>query len=170
MAHVYINDTSIESRIRSLLETTPGVASVWGEEEKRANGISHQRAGNLIVTSAENAWFTYYYWMDDRLAPDFARCVDIHRKPGYDPVELFKAPGRGSMPRVMFKLLKKKMGFRMLMDVIPLDATIVKGSHGCRPSDQADWPLLISKQAGLATDTPLKSTDVYSVLRSHILG
>jgi len=168
-AHVYINDTSIEPMVRSLLESTPGVASVWGEEEKQVNGISHQRAGDLIATSTENAWFTYYYWMNDRLAPDFARCVDIHRKPGYDPVELFKDPIRGSMPRVMFKLLKKKLGFRMLMDVIPLDASLVKGSHGCKPNDQADWPLLISKQATLNTDNPLKSTEVYNILRSHII-
>ena len=146
VAHVYINDTSIESRIRSLLETTPGVASVWGAEEKQANGISHQRAGDLIVTSAENAWFTYYYWLNDRLAPDFARCVDIHRKPGYDPVELFKDPARGAMPRVMLKLLRKKLGFRDAHGCHPLDATLVKGSHGCRPNDQADWPLLISNR------------------------
>ena len=169
VAHVYINDPTIEAKTRSLLESTPGVAYVWGAAEKQANGIAHDRAGDLIATSAENAWFTYYYWMDDRLAPDFARCVDIHRKPGYDPVELFKDPARGAMPRVMLKLLRKKLGFRMLMDVIPLDATLVKGSHGCRPNDQADWPLLISKQADLATDTPLNSTDVYGVLRSYVL-
>ena len=170
VAHVYINDPAIETKVRSLLESTPGVASVWGENEKQANGITHQRSGKLVATSAENAWFTYYYWMEDRLAPDFARCVDIHRKPGYDPVELFKDPVRGAMPRVMFKLMKKKLGFRMLMDVIPLDATLVKGSHGCRPSDRADWPLIISKQANLSADNPLDSTDVYGCLLSHVLG
>ena len=40
----------------------------------------------------ESSWFTYYYWLDDAKAPDFARCVDIHRKPGYDPAELFIDP------------------------------------------------------------------------------
>jgi hypothetical protein len=108
--------------------------------------------------------------MDEAVAPDFARCVDIHRKPGYDPVELFKDSVRGSMPRVMFKLLKKKLGFRMLMDVIPLDASLVKGSHGCRPSDTADWPILISKSTQLTDDKTVDSTDVYGVLRSHIVG
>ena len=170
VAHVYLNDKSIESDVRSLLEGTDGVAAVWGQAEKQANGIDHSRAGDLVVTAAESAWFTYYYWMDDAVAPDFARCVDIHRKPGFDPVELFKDSVRGSMPRVMFKLLKKKLGFRMLMDVIPLDASLVKGSHGCRPSDTADWPILISKSTQLTDDKTVDSTDVYGVLRSHIVG
>ncbi|HJN88826.1 MAG TPA: alkaline phosphatase family protein [Verrucomicrobiota bacterium] len=170
VAHVYINDKSIENNVRSLLEGANGVAAVWGQAEKQVNGIDHPRAGDLIVTSAENAWFTYYYWLDDAMAPDFARCVDIHRKPGYDPVELFKDPARGSTPRVMHKLLKKKLGFRMLMDVIPLDAQLVKGSHGCRPCDPVDWPILISNSADIHSNTPLKSIEVYGVLRSHILG
>jgi len=168
-AHIYINDKSIEHDMRRLVEGCDGVTAVWGQAEKQANGIDHSRAGDLIAISAENAWFSYYYWLDDAVAPDFARCVDIHRKPGYDPVELFTDPTRGSKARIMFKLLKKKLGFRMLMDVIPLDASLVRGSHGCRPSDPADWPILISKSAQLAADT-VKSTDVYSVLRSHIAG
>ena len=170
VAHIYINDKSIENDVRSLVEGCGGVMAVWGQAEKQANGIDHSRAGDLVATASESAWFTYYYWLDDALAPDFARCVDIHRKPGYDPVELFNDPTRGSMPRVMLKLLKKKLGFRMLMDVIPLDASLVKGSHGCRPSDQADWPILISKSAQIAGDKTLDSTDVYDVLCSHILG
>ena len=168
-AHIYINDKSIEHDMRRLVEGCDGVTAVWGQAEKQANGIDHSRAGDLIAISAENTWFSYYYWLDDAVAPDFARCVDIHRKPGYDPVELFTDPTRGSKARIMFKLLKKKLGFRMLMDVIPLDASLVRGSHGCRPSDPADWPILISKSAQLAADT-VKSTDVYSVLRSHIAG
>ena len=170
IAHVYINDKSIELEVRNLLESTNGVAAVWGQAEKQVNGIDHPRSGDLVATAAENAWFTYYYWMDDTVAPDFARCVDIHRKPGYDPVELFNDPARGSKPSVMLKLLKKKLGLRMLMDVIPLDASLVKGSHGCRPSDPLDWPILISKYAHLAPKKALDSTDVYSVLRSHITG
>ena len=169
VAHIYIKDASLESKVRELLESTSGISSVWGKDEKIANGINHQRSGNLIAISDENAWFTYYYWLNDNVAPDFARCVDIHRKPGYDPVELFKDQIRGSMPRVLFKLLKKKLGFRMLMDVIPLDASLVKGSHGCRPQNKSDWPILISKQNTSSKQT-LLSTDVYDTLRSHILG
>ena len=170
VAHIYFNDTSLENEVRGLLDRTDGVAAVWGQVEKQAKGIDHPRAGDLVVTSAENAWFTYYYWLDDTVAPDFARCVDIHRKPGFDPVELFKHSVHGSKARVMFKLLKKKLGFRMLMDVVPLDASLVKGSHGCRPRDHADWPILISKSNSLNSDTQLDSTEVYGVLRSHVLG
>ncbi len=170
VAHVYINDKSIENDVRNLLEGTSGVTAIWGQSEKQSNGIDHSRAGDLIVTSAENAWFTYYYWLNDAVAPDFARCVDIHRKPGYDPVELFKDSVRGTTPRVMFKLLKKKLGFRFLMDVIPLNAQLVKGSHGCRPSDPVDWPVLISNHTDAHLNTTLESIDVYGVLRSHILG
>ena len=107
------------------------------------------RAGDLIAVARENAWFTYYYWLDDRRAPDFARCVDIHRKPGYDPVELFLDPKlRAPKLKVAGKLLKKKLGFRMLMDVVPLDASLVKGSHGVCPHDSADWPVLIGTGGG----------------------
>ena len=96
-------------------------------EAKTERGIAHERAGDLIAVSAEDSWFTYYYWQDDAKAPDFARTVDIHRKPGYDPVELFINP-EITFPKlhIVRRLLQKKLGFRMLMDVIPLDATLVK--------------------------------------------
>ncbi len=169
VAHVYINQPKIRAEVRELLEQTPGVAAVLGTEEKRAKGIDHDRAGDLIAVARENAWFTYYYWTDENRAPDFARCVDIHRKPGYDPVELFLDP---NIPLVKLKiarrLLQKKLGFRMLMDVIPTDATLVKGSHGVRPRDQADWPLMI---APVNLSQPvMASTDVYDVLRKSVLG
>ena len=171
VAHIYLNDRSLESQVRSLLETLPGIAHVLGPPEKAAQGIDHSRAGDLIAVARENAWFTYYYWLDDARAPDFARCVDIHRKPGYDPVELFLDP---QIPLVKLKilgrLLQKKLGFRMLMDVIPLDATLVKGSHGCRPANSGDWPVIISEQPALLPPTPLQSTDVYGLLRRHLLG
>jgi hypothetical protein len=106
-----------------LLLSIPGVQAVLEPAEIELN---HARSGELIALADKNAWFTYYYWLDDRRAPDFAPTVDIHRKPGYDPVELFMT----SMPRAMFRLAQKKLGFRYKMDVIPLDATLVKGSHG----------------------------------------
>jgi predicted AlkP superfamily pyrophosphatase or phosphodiesterase len=92
VAHIYLNDRSLESRARDLLARQPGVESVLGQKEKAELGLDHPRAGDLIAVASERAWFTYYYWLDDALAPDFARCVDIHRKPGYDPVELFLDP------------------------------------------------------------------------------
>src|SRR6185436_16005979 len=130
VAHIYLNDSTLTERVRELLESQSGVQQVLGAAEKAALGIDHPRAGDLIAVAGENAWFTYYYWMDDQVAPDFARCVDIHRKPGYDPVELFLDPGlKAPKLKIAWRLLQKKLGFRMLMDVIPLDAGLVKGSH-----------------------------------------
>ncbi len=166
VAHVYVNDQTLTGEVRRLLEGQAGIGAVWGETEKAVQGLDHPRAGDLIAVAKERAWFTYYYWLDDRRAPDFARTVDIHRKPGYDPVELFLDP---KIPLVKAKiagrLLQKKLGFRMLMDVIPLDASLVKGSHGCRPADPKEWPVLISNRPGTSSAAPIKSTEVCGLLR-----
>jgi len=148
VAHVYVNDPSLIGAVRTVLEATDGVARVLDAAGQRAAGLDHARSGDLVVFSAEDAWFTYYYWDDDRRAPDFARCVDIHRKYGYDPVELFLDPAI-ALPklRVAAKLLKKALGFRVLMDVIPIEAGLVKGSHGTCPADSAEWPVLIGTGA-----------------------
>ena len=166
IAHVYVNDKSLEKSVRDVLEKVRGVETILGEAEKTAAGISHPRAGDLIAVAAENAWFTYYYWLDAARAPDFARTVDIHRKPGYDPAELFLDP-KIPLPKlkIAWRLLQKKLGFRMLMDVIPLDATLVKGSHGRKPVDKKDWPVLISQKNLSATE--IESTDVYQILLRH---
>ena len=137
---------------------------------KRAtpSGLDHERAGDLVAVARQRYWFSYYYWLDDHLAPDFARTVDIHRKPGYDPVELFLDPAlpfaRG---RILWRLLQKRLGFRMLMDVIPLDASLVRGSHGRCPEDAAEWPVLITSRSDLAPKRPIEARDVYQVLRRH---
>jgi predicted AlkP superfamily pyrophosphatase or phosphodiesterase len=169
IAHIYLNDPALESPARQLLEKQPGIAQVLGRAEQAAFGIDHPRSGDLIAVASERAWFTYYYWLDDRLAPDFARCVDIHRKPGYDPVELFLDP-KLAFPRLKIasRLLQKQLGFRMLMDVIPLDATLVKGSHGIRPADPRHYPVLISLQRNLLPEKPLAATEVYRVIQEHI--
>ena len=92
VAHIYVKDPLDISKVRDVLEKVEGVAQIWGKEEKIAHQIDHLRSGDLIVLSEPNSWFTYYYWLDDNRAPDFARTVDIHRKPGYDPVEMFARP------------------------------------------------------------------------------
>ena len=121
--------------VKRLLEGLPGVERVLDDDGKRAAGLDHPRSGELVAVSRADRWFTYYYWLDDARAPDFARTVDIHRKPGYDPVELFLDPAlRVPKASVGWRLAKKALGFRYLMDVIPLDASLVKGSHG-RPTD-----------------------------------
>ena len=131
VAHVYVNDPLKLHTVRRLLEQTPGVDTVLDESAKQQFGIDHPRAGEFVVVASPEAWFTYYYWFDDRKAPDFARTVDIHRKPGYDPVELFVDPAiRMPMLKIASKLAARKLGFRNLLDIIPLDASLVKGSHG----------------------------------------
>jgi predicted AlkP superfamily pyrophosphatase or phosphodiesterase len=167
VAHVYLNDPSLESRARDLLASQSGVESVLGKKEKSELGVDHPRAGDLIAVASDRAWFTYYYWMDDALAPDFARCVDIHRKPGFDPVELFLDP---AIPWVKLKILRRllqsKLGFRMLMDVIPLDASLVKGSHGRRVLAPAGQPVLICQQPPAPLPPQIDSTEVFGLIQS----
>lgn len=168
IAHIYLNDRSLEKAVRELLAKTTGVGEILGEAEKATAGIAHPRAGDLITVASENAWFTYYYWLDDSRAPDFARTVDIHRKPGYDPVELFLDPKIPAVKlKIAWRLLQKKLGLRMLMDVIPLDATLVKGSHGRRPADKKDWPVFITGQPELLGAKEIESTDVFRILLRH---
>src|SRR5258706_234595 len=170
IAHIYINDPSIKDEVRKVLESTDGIEQLLGSEEKRQSGIDHPRAGDFLAVAKENAWFTYYYWEDDELAPDFARTVDIHRKPGYDPVELFLDPAlKFPGAKIAWRLLQKKLGFRMLMDVIPLDASLVKGSHGCRPSKANEWPVFISPRVDLVPKSPMNSTEVFDLLQKHVL-
>lgn len=168
VAHVYVKDRAIHHIVRSTLENTPGVEHVLDEKTKADWGIDHERAGDFVVIADDRSWFTYYYWLEDKLAPDFARTVDIHRKPGYDPVELFIDPAL-SFPKlkIMRKLLKKKLGFRILMDVIPLDATLVKGSHGRIPADTREHPVMITSR-NLLSKTEMDSTEVAQVIRGAV--
>ena len=171
VAHIYLNDRALEKSVRAILEKTPGVEKILGDAEKIAAGLDHPRAGDLIAVADEKSWFTYYYWLDDARAPDFARTVDIHRKPGYDAVELFLDP-KINFPKLKIarRLLQKKLGFRMLMDVIPLNATLVKGSHGRRPADKKDWPVLITQRKNLFGDGQIESTEVFEILRKIAAG
>ncbi len=165
VAHIYINDQAVKDSVKETLLATEGVEQVLDSEEKAASGIDHPRAGDLVVVADSRSWFTYYYWEDDAVAPDFARCVDIHRKVGYDPVELFLDP-EITFPKLRIAqfLLKKKFGMSGLMDVIPLDASLVKGSHGRIPEDQQDWPVFIGPETGSDGEAIL-ATDVYARLK-----
>ncbi|MEM9368155.1 MAG: nucleotide pyrophosphatase/phosphodiesterase family protein [Planctomycetota bacterium] len=136
VAHVYVKKPALQDEVRRRLETVAGVAAVVSPAEL---GLNHERSGDWIALSEPDAWFAYPYWLDDSNAPDFAATVDIHRKPGYDPCELFMT----SKLRAGARLLQKKLGFRYKMDVIPLDASLVKGSHGLLASDPNDGPLVI---------------------------
>ena len=122
-----------------------GIATVLSGESKREAGLDSRRAGQLVALAESDAWFTYYYWLDPAQEPDFARSVDIHRKPGYDPCEMFLDPElKLPMLRVARRLAQKKLGMRYLMDVIPLDAELVRGSHGLIPEDPRDGAVWLS--------------------------
>lgn len=167
IAHVYVKDKSRIPFVKQLLEKVPGVKWVLDEAGKREHHIDHDRAGDLVVMAETDSWFTYYYWFDDKKAPDYAHLVDIHRKPGYDPVEMFMDPANPLIKlRAGYKLARKLMGFRYLMDVIPLDATLVKGSHGAVLAPQQFHPVLITDQP--SGKDQLVATDVYDVIWQHL--
>ncbi len=169
IAHVYLNDPSIKLEVKALLETVSGVEKVLTGEELEKAKLKHERCGDLVVVADADSWFTYYFWLDDAKAPDYARMVDIHKKPGYDPVEMLTDPkDKLVMAKVVAKLLKKKMGFRTVMNIIPLNATLVKGSHGRTPEDKADFPILITDQINTSFADDIEATDVYSILKKHI--
>ncbi len=156
LAHVYVNEPADIPRARDVLAALPGVARVLAGEERGDVGLRHERAGELIALSAPDAWFAYPFWLDDRLAPDYARTVDIHRKPGFDPCELFFDP-RLLWPkgRAMWRLVQKKLGFRTLFDVVPLDASLVKGSHGLPAANLLDRPLLLGDGPAPPDELPM---------------
>jgi len=144
VAHVYARTSEACTSADLVLRNLAGVDQVLDRRAQRKFGLDHARSGDLVALARPAAWFTYYYWLDDARAPDFARTVDIHRKPGYDPCELFVDPSlRAPRLRVARRLLQKALGMRYLMDVIPLDATLVKGSHGRLADDPADGPLFV---------------------------
>jgi predicted AlkP superfamily pyrophosphatase or phosphodiesterase len=169
VAHIYVNDQRRLDDVRALLNGLEGVDAVLGSDAKAAHRLAHSRAGDLVAVAKPDAWFTYYYWMDDERAPDYARTVDIHRKPGYDPVELFLDPAL-PLPSVSvgWKLAKRAAGFRTLLDVIPLDATLVRGSHGRSGDWDADGPLIATQSKGLLGADRLTSVDVHDVILRHI--
>ncbi len=169
VAHVYVQSPDRIKGVKNLLETLDGVEAVLDEEGKRQYGLNHSRSGELVAISRVDRWFTYYYWLEDNRAPDFARTVDIHRKPGYDPVELFLDPTL-SFPKLKVgaRLLKKQLGFRTLMDVIGLDASLPQGSHG-RVTDKPEaGPLLITSEPSLVPNGSIFATQVKSIILQHL--
>ncbi len=154
LAHVYVRDPNRIADVQSLLQSVDGIDRVVRPEELE---LDHPRSGQLIALADTDAWFTYYYWQDDARAPDFARCVDIHRKPGYDPCELFIT----SKAKAIARVAQKKLGFRYKMDVIPLDASLVRGSHGIHPKDPNNGPLVIGPNNAADLPTNMKDFATY---------
>jgi len=169
IAHVYVKDPARLADVRALFEKLPGVERVLDAEGKRALGLDHPRSGELVLVSTADRWFSYYFWTDDARAPDYARTVDIHAKPGYDPVELFLDPAL-AVPALTVgrKLLARKLGFRTLLDVIPLDATLVRGSHGRVTDRPEDGPLFMTSSPELLPDGDVQATSVKELLLAHV--
>jgi predicted AlkP superfamily pyrophosphatase or phosphodiesterase len=157
IAHVYVQNGLPLSEVKALLAREPGVAKVCEPSEFgwTPDTVAGQRAGDLIVLAEPAAWFTYYYWLDDQRAPDFARTIDIHRKPGYDPCELHIDPAlRFPKLKILSFLAKKKLGLRGLLEVVPLDPTLVKGSHGLVTEEPLDQPVYLGPGAAdVSSDT-----------------
>jgi predicted AlkP superfamily pyrophosphatase or phosphodiesterase len=171
IAHVYVARAGRIPEVKALLEALPGVERVLDEEGKRSLGLDHPRSGELVAISQADRWFSYYYWQDDAQAPDFARTVDIHRKPGYDPVELFLDPTL-ALPKLKigWKLAQKALGFRTLLDVIPLDASLVRGSHGRLTDRDEDGPVFMSSERDLLPAGPVAATAVKDLILDHVFG
>jgi predicted AlkP superfamily pyrophosphatase or phosphodiesterase len=167
VAHVYVRRAEDVAAVADLLRKTPGIERVLDRAAQGEFGIDHERTGELVAIAAPESWFTYYFWLDDALAPDYARTVDIHRKPGYDPVELFLDP-RLTFPklRIATRLTQKLLGFRYYMDVIGLNASIVRGSHGRLPipgQEAREAPVFVCSSKTIETDL-LAMEDVKAAL------
>jgi predicted AlkP superfamily pyrophosphatase or phosphodiesterase len=166
IAHIYVQRPELVASVASVVAGLPGVEQVGPASEF---GLEHPRSGELVAMAKPNAWFTYYYWLNAAAAPDYARTVDIHRKPGYDPVELFLDPAlRVPKLAVGWRLAKRALGFRALLDVIPLDASLVKGSHGRPVADDNEGAVLISSEQALLRDGPIAAAEVKSLMLAHM--
>lgn len=169
LAHIYINDKSAYDEVLQILKNIAGIELIISDSEKVKYGFDNNRSGDIIVVADKDSWFTYYYWLDDAKAPDYARTVDIHRKPGYDPIEMFANPLIKMLPLVVAgKLLKKKLGFRYMMDIIPLDASLIKGSHGRVPESTMDWPIFITKNKNILLPHQIEAIDVKQLILQHL--
>jgi predicted AlkP superfamily pyrophosphatase or phosphodiesterase len=171
IAHVYVRDPARLAEVKTLLSKLDGVERVLDADGKRSCGLDHPRSGELVAISKAERWFSYYYWLDDERAPDFARTVEIHRKPGYDPVELFLDPALNFPKlRIARKLALRKLGLRTLLDVIPLDAKLVRGSHGRVTDRPEQGPLLASSTPELLSEAAVQATDVKRLVLEHVFG
>ena len=145
LSHVFVRDRDprVVQQVADLFRSAAGIAEVLTAEDQARYGLNHERAGDVVLVSSPESWQAYYYWEDDARAPAFARTVDIHRKPGYDPVELFFDPATRS---------------------IPLDATLVRGSHGAPARDAAQRGTIVASQSGILPSRILADMDVCALV------
>jgi predicted AlkP superfamily pyrophosphatase or phosphodiesterase len=169
LAHVYVREPADVPRVKALLEKQEGVERVLDEAGKRELALDHPRSGELVAIAAPGRWFSYYYWLDEARRPDFAATVDIFKKPGYDPAELFLRPGLATKLQVGLRLAQKALGFRYLLDVIPTEASLVRGSHGRAPSSPEKGAVLLSRSRKCEGDR-IPATSVKNLILRAVYG
>lgn len=172
IAHVYVRNPGRIAEVQSLLEGVEGIEVVLDDEGKREAGLDHERSGELVAISRADRWFSYYWWLDDSRAPDFSRNVDIHSKPGYDPVELFVDPEIPLAPLYIASRLfrSKVLNQRASLDVISFDTSLVRGSHGRPTDDLAAGPVFLTSEPHLLHDDVVEATDVKGLLLDHVFA
>ena len=144
-AHIFVagGDPQIAAEVADLFRNRPGIAEVLAGGQLARYRLDHPRSGEVVLVSVPNSWQAYYWWLSDEKAPGFARTVDIHRKPGYDPVELHFDPTTKS---------------------IPLDATLIKGSHGAPAVDRSQRSVILASEPVAFPPPPVADTDVFGIV------
>lgn len=173
VAHVYVRDPARVHEVRKALGSVDGIEAVLDLSQQERLGVRHERGGDLLAVARADRWFSYAYWLDDQKAPDFARTVDIHRKPGYDPVELFTDPAiRFPRLRVARRLAARALGFRYLLDVVPLDESLVRGSHGRSDVPPEECPVFATARKDLVPPSPLpmEPTTIKEAILRHVFA
>ena len=158
-------------RVAKVLAALPGVESVLDRAAQAALQIDHQRSGDLVVTAQPGAWFAYPWWLDDARAPDFARCVDIHKKPGYDPCELLVDPAI-TLPalRVAKFKIARALGFRASLHLTPLNASLVKGTHGRTQLAPGFEPVVLAENSLLPDKNFVSCQDMSNIILRHLFN
>jgi len=171
IAHISVRDPADLAAVEEILARVDGVERTLSGDARCAAGLDHPRAGEIVCVSAVDRWFAYGWWFNDSDAPDYARTVDIHRKPGYDPCELFHDPRRlWPKGHAIGKLLLRKLGLRALLDVVPLDASLVRGSHGRVDVPRGFDPILIGELPDPFLEQELPMACVRDAILASTLG
>ena len=157
--------------VAQVLAALPGVESVLDRAAQATLQIDHQRSGDLVITAQPSAWFAYPWWLDDARAPDFARCVDIHKKPGYDPCELLVDPAitLPAMHVAKFKIARA-LGFRASLQLTPLNASLVKGTHGRTQLAPGFEPVVLAENSLLPEKDFVSCQDMSNIILRHLFN
>lgn len=142
-SHIFCTDDTAIGKAAQIFQGMPGVAEVLVGADRAKYGLDHPRSGEIVLISAPHSWQAYYWWNDNDQAPAFTRTVDIHRKPGYDPAELFFDPATKS---------------------IPLDASLVQGSHGAPAVTDSQRGVFLTSQSGVLEGGTVVDTDVFDLV------